>query len=91
MLGESLQTLFKRFFDEAAAYLEQPGVMKALELDQLCMKLYPLVARETGDMALSHSIRDFGRNLPRKEVADLRVLFEEIQELAADLEERPVE
>ena len=91
MLSEDLQTLIKRFLNDAAAYLEQPGVMKALELDQLCMKLYPMVARETGDTALSNGIRDFGRQLPRKEVPELKVLFEEIRELVAGVESSLVE
>ncbi len=79
MQSNDLQALMERFFAEAAAYLEAPGVMKALELDQLCMKLYPLVARETGDMTLSNQIRDFGRGLPRKEVEELKVLFDRIR------------
>ena len=82
MQSNDLPALMEKFLAEAAAYLDQPGVMKALELDQLCMKLYPLVARETGDMVLSNKIRDFGRGLPRREANELKVLFEEIRVLA---------
>ncbi len=81
MQSNDLPALMEKFLAEAAAYLDQPGVMKALELDQLCMKLYPLVARETGDMVLSNKIRDFGRGLPRREANELKVLFEEIRVL----------
>ncbi len=79
MQSNDLPALMEKFLAEAAAYLDQPGVMKALELDQLCMKLYPLVARETGDMVLSNKIRDFGRGLPRKETDELKALFEVIR------------
>ena len=79
MQRNDLSALMEKFLAEAADYLDQPGVMKALELDQLCMKLYPLVARETGDMALSNQIRDFGRGLPRKEVGELKVLLDRIR------------
>ena len=82
MQSNDLPALMEKFLAEAAAYLDQPGVMKALELDQLCMKLYPLVARETGDMVLSNKIRDFGRGLPRREANELKMLFEEIRVLA---------
>lgn len=76
------QPLFDQFLPKARRYVESPGVMAALELDGICEKLYPLVARKLGDTALSNRIRDFGRGLPRKSESELRVLLEEIQELA---------
>jgi len=78
MLEENLQALFDQFVPKAKAYLEKPGVMAALELDKLCMRLYPLVARQLGDMALSNRIRDFGRGLPRLEPQELAGLLDEI-------------
>jgi hypothetical protein len=76
--------LFDQFVPKARAYVESPGVMAALELDGICERLYPLVARKLGDTALSNRIRDFGRGLPRKGQEELRVLFEEILVLAEE-------
>ncbi len=82
MLVEDPQALFDQFVPKARSYVESPGVMAALELDRICMKLYPVVARKLGDTALSNRIRDFGRGLPRKEADELAVLLEEILEHA---------
>jgi hypothetical protein len=82
VLEENPQALFDQFVPKARAYLEQPGVMAALELDRICMKLYPVVARKLGNTSLSNQIRDFGRGLPRKETDELAVLLEEILENA---------
>ena len=82
MLNNDCQSLFDQFVPMARKYLEAPGVMAALELDQLCMKLYPAVAREKQDQALSNMIREFGRGLPRKEADELAAMFDEIIEQA---------
>ncbi len=78
MLNDDCQSLFDQFVPMARQYLEAPGVMAALELDQLCMKLYPAVAREKQNQELSNMIREFGRGLPRKETEELRLLLEDI-------------
>lgn len=78
MLAEDPQRLFDEFAPLARAYIKAPGVMKALELDKVCMKLYPVVARKLEDLTLANRIREFGRNLPRKEADELAVLLEEI-------------
>ena len=82
MLVEDPQALFDQFVPKAKAYIRSPGVMAALELDQICMKLYPLVARKLGDTNLSNQIRDFGRGLPRREAGELAQLLEAILENA---------
>ncbi|WP_041069569.1 hypothetical protein [Thiolapillus brandeum] len=82
MLNDDCQSLFDQFVPMARQYLDSPGVMAALELDQLCMKLYPAVAREKQDQELSNMIRDFGRGLPRKEADELAVMFDGIIEQA---------
>lgn len=82
MLEEDPQVLFDQFVPKARSYVESPGVMAALELDKICMKLYPVVARKLGDTTLSNQIRDFGRGLPRKEASELAVLLDEILENA---------
>ena len=78
MLNNDCQALFDTFIPMAREYLRNPGVMAALELDKLCMQLYPTIAREKGDMALSNSIREFGRGLPRKDADELQTLLEQI-------------
>ncbi len=78
MLNEHCQSLFDQFVPMARQYLDSPGVMAALELDQLCMKLYPAVAREKQNQELSNRIREFGRGLPRKETEELRGLLQDI-------------
>jgi len=82
MLAEDAQALFDQFVPKARAYVESPGVMAALELDGLCERLYPLVARKLGSTDLANHIRDFGRGLPRKGEEELRALLEEILVLA---------
>lgn len=82
MLNDDCQSLFHQFVPMARQYLESPGVMAALDLDQLCMKLYPAVAREKRDQELSNRIREFGRGLPRKEVHELGAMLDEILEQA---------
>jgi len=82
MLAEDPQALFDQFVPKARSYVQSPGVMAALELDRICMKLYPVVARKLGNTSLSNQIRDFGRGLPRKEADELAVLLEEILENA---------
>ncbi len=82
MLAEDPQALFDQFVPKARAYVEAPGMMAALELDDLCAKLYPLVARKLDDTALSSKIRDFGRGLPRKPPDELARLLDEILESA---------
>jgi len=84
MLAEDAQALFDQFVPKARAYVESPGVMAALELDSLCERLYPLVARKFGDTDLANRIRDFGRGLPRKGQEELKYLFEEILVLAEE-------
>ncbi|HDK38593.1 MAG TPA: hypothetical protein ENG92_06220 [Thiolapillus brandeum] len=81
MLNDDCQTIFDVFVPMARDYLESPGIMAALELDKICMQLYPMVARNLGNMELSNRIRDFGRNLPRKNTDELRVLFKDILSL----------
>ncbi len=78
MLADDPQALFDQFVPKARDYVASPGVMAALELDAICERLYPLVARKLGDMALANAIRDFGRGLPRKGEAELARLLEEI-------------
>ncbi len=78
MLNDDCQSLFDQFVPMARQYLDAPGVMAALELDQQCMKLYPAVAREKQNQELSNMIREFGRGLPRKEVEELRQLLQDI-------------
>ncbi len=78
------QPLFDQFVSKARGYVESPGVMAALELDGLCEKLYPMVARKWEDQTLANLIRDFGRGLPRKTDEELRVLLEEILSLAGE-------
>ncbi len=78
MLNDDCQSLFDQFVPKARQYLDAPGVMAALELDQLCMKLYPAVAREKQNQELSNMIREFGRGLPRKETEELRLLLQDI-------------
>ncbi|WP_293649900.1 hypothetical protein [Thiolapillus sp.] len=78
MLNENAQKLFGDFIKQSRDYLSSPGIMAALELDKLCMQLYPIVARRLGDLALSNSIRDFGRSLPRKQPEELQALFDDI-------------
>jgi hypothetical protein len=78
MLQDDPQLLFERFNTLAKTYLDKPGIMAALELDRVCMQLYPLVARITADMELSNRIREFGRELPRKDVDELSVLLQHI-------------
>lgn len=82
MLAEDPQALFDQFVPKARSYVQSPGVMAALELDRICMKLYPVVARKLGNTSLSNQIRDFGRGLPRKEADELAVLLDEILENA---------
>jgi hypothetical protein len=78
MLNEDCQRLFDEFVPMARRYLQSPGVMAALDLDKMCMQLYPAVAREKQDQELSNMIRDFGRGLPRKEAAELAALLDAI-------------
>jgi len=54
--------------------------MTALELNDLCERLYPLVARKLGNRELSEKIRSFSRGLPRKEPHELTRLLDEIME-----------
>ncbi len=82
MLAEDPQALFDQFVPKAKSYVQSPGVMAALELDRICMKLYPVVARKLGNTTLSNQIRDFGRGLPRKEAGELAALLDEILENA---------
>ena len=78
MLQDDPQLLFERFSKQAKDYLNAPNMMAALELDNTCMQLYPLLARVSEDMSLSNQIRNFGRSLPRSEAAALRNLLEKI-------------
>ncbi|WP_456375111.1 hypothetical protein [Thiolapillus sp.] len=78
MLLEDPQVLFDQFVPQAKAYLDSPGVMAALELDAICAKLYPVIARVLENVELSNQIRDFGRNLPRKEIDELRAMLDSI-------------
>ncbi|WP_456414124.1 hypothetical protein [Thiolapillus sp.] len=78
MLQDDPQLLFDQFLPQAREYLDSPGLMAALELDKTCMKLYPAVARMSGNNRLSNLIRDFARSLPRKEAGELRNLLDQI-------------
>jgi len=78
MLNEDCQRLFNEFVPMARRYLQSPGIMAALELDKVCMHLYPAIARERQDQDLSNMIRDFGRGLPHKESSELAVLLDAI-------------
>ncbi len=82
MLNEDCQRLFDEFVPMARSYLQSPGVMAALDLDKVCMQLYPAVAREKQDRELSNMIRDFGRGLPRREASELAALLDTILQQA---------
>lgn len=84
MLEEDPRVLFDQFQRQARDYVASPGVIKALELDRMCMKLYPLVARRLSATTLSNQIRDFGRGLPRREADELAALLDEILETARE-------
>ncbi len=84
MLADDPQALFDQFVPKARSYVASPGVMAALELDGICERLYPLVARKLGHTELSNRIRDFGRGLPRREPEELQLLLEEILALAGE-------
>ncbi len=84
MLADDLQASFDHFVRKAGAYVESPGMMAALELDGICERLYPLVARHLGDTGLANRVRDFGRGLPRKSPEELQALFDEILALARE-------
>jgi len=85
MLEEDPRVLFEQFQRQATDYVASPGMMKALELDQVCMKLYPLAARKLGSTTLSNQIRDFGRGLPRRELDELAALLDEILATAREV------
>ena len=78
MLVEDPQAVFDDFAVKAKNYLDSPGIMAALELDKLCSRLAPMVARMLKNTRLSNQIRDFGRGLPRKEPDELRLLLQDI-------------
>ena len=83
MIEEDPQALFDRFLSRARDYLASPGMVAALELDDICMTLYPLVIRRLEDAELSTKIREFGRSLPRRDATELASLLDEIVSAAA--------
>ena len=78
MLVEDPQAVFDDFAHQARNYVASPGIRAALELDKVCTRLAPMVARVLKNTRLSNQIRDFGRGLPRKEADELRLLLQDI-------------